>query len=166
MHKYTHKNIAQTPIQTHTQLSHLQKTHSNTYTCNILTSDPAGLSDEKCTCVNNRCIRSKILGDNLDCRRVELSANCDATGCRWMSNNYISRVRQEVSKLERRCWNENHIRAESGPPIPRLSSPGERERNAVMARRVGVNMLQFCSVSDSSLKLKTFRNHFEPFRIK
>ena len=28
--------------------------------CNILTSDPAGLSDEKCTSVNNRCIRSKI----------------------------------------------------------------------------------------------------------
>ena len=29
---------------------------------------------------------------------------------------------------------------------PRLSSPGERERNAVVAIRVGVNMLQFCSV--------------------
>ena len=30
-----------------------------------------------------------------------------------------------------------------------LSSPGEQERNAVMAIRVGVNMLQFCSVSNS-----------------
>ena len=38
---------------------------------------------------------------------------------------------------------------EAGPPGPRLSSPGERERNAVMANRVGVNMLQFCSVSNS-----------------
>ena len=47
-------------------------------TCCILTSDPAGLSDEKCTCVNNRFIQSKISGDNLDCRRVELSVNCDA----------------------------------------------------------------------------------------
>ena len=37
---------------------------------------PTRLSDEKCTCVNNRCIRSKILRDNLDCRRVELSVNC------------------------------------------------------------------------------------------
>ena len=34
-------------------------------------------------------------------------------------------------------------------PGPQLSSPGERERNAVMANRVGVNMLQFCSVSNS-----------------
>ena len=38
---------------------------------------------------------------------------------------------------------------EAGPPGPRLSSLGERERNAVMANRVGVNMLQFCSVSNS-----------------
>ena len=38
---------------------------------------------------------------------------------------------------------------EAGPPFPRLSSPGERERNAVVAIRVGVNMLQFCSVSNS-----------------
>ena len=38
---------------------------------------------------------------------------------------------------------------EAGPPGPRLSSPGEWERNAVIANRVGVNMLQFCSVSNS-----------------
>ena len=125
--------------------------------CNILTSDPAKLSDEKCTCVNNRCIRSKISGDNLDCRRVELSANCDATGSRWMSNNHITRVWQEVSELERRCWNENHVPVEAGPPSPQLSSPGERERNAVIARRVGVgvNMLKFCSVSNSPLPHKS-----------
>ena len=33
--------------------------------------------------------------------------------------------------------------------MSQLSSPGERERNAIMAIRVGVNMLQFCSVSNS-----------------
>ena len=38
---------------------------------------------------------------------------------------------------------------EAGPPRSRLSSPGERERNAVMAMRVGVNMLQFCLISNS-----------------
>ena len=38
---------------------------------------------------------------------------------------------------------------EAGPPGPRLSSPGKRERNAVMSNRVGVNMLQFYSVSHS-----------------
>ena len=38
---------------------------------------------------------------------------------------------------------------EAGLQGPPLSSPAERERNAVMASRVGVNMLQFCSVSNS-----------------
>ena len=38
---------------------------------------------------------------------------------------------------------------EAGPPGPRLSGPGERERNAVRTSRVGVSMLQFCSVSNS-----------------
>ena len=38
---------------------------------------------------------------------------------------------------------------ETRPPGPRLSSPRERERNAVMANRVGVNMLKFCLVSNS-----------------
>ena len=37
---------------------------------------------------------------------------------------------------------------ESGSPVPLLSSPGERERNAVIANKVEVNMLQFCSVSN------------------
>ena len=52
------------------------------------------------------------------------------------------------------------------PPDPRLSSPEERERNAAMARRVGVYMLQFYSVSNSPLTDNTFRNPFEPFQIK
>ena len=38
---------------------------------------------------------------------------------------------------------------EAGLPGPRLSSPGEWERNTVMTIGVGVNMLQFCSVSNS-----------------
>ena len=37
----------------------------------------------------------------------------------------------------------------AGPPGPRLSSPEERERNTVMAIRVGVNMLLFCLVPNS-----------------
>ena len=136
------------------------------YKCNILTPDPAGLSDEKCTCVNNRCIRSKISGDNLDCRQVELSTNVKLARSRWASNYYITPATGSSDQLERRCWNENHVPAEAGPPGHRLSSPGERERNAAMARRVGVNMLQFCSVSNSPLTDNTFRNPFEPFQIK
>ena len=67
---------------------------------------------------------------------------------------------------KKRCWNENHVPAEAGLPGPRLSSPGERERNAAMARRVGFNILQFCSVFNSPLTDNTFRNPFEPFQIK
>ena len=34
-------------------------------------------------------------------------------------------------------------------PRPPVEKPGERERNTIMAIRVGVIMLQFCSVSNS-----------------
>ena len=134
--------------------------------CSILTSDPAWLSDEKHTCVNNRCIRSRGSGNNLDYRRVELSTNVMLTRSRWASNYYITPVTGSSNQLERRCWNENHVPVEAGPPGPRLSSPGERKRNAAMAGRVGVNMLPFCSVSNSPLTDNTFRNPFEPFQIK
>ena len=68
-------------------------------------------------------------GDNLDCRRVELSTNVTLARSRWATGS--------SDQLERRCWNENHVPAEAGPPRPQLSSPGERERNTAMARRVG-----------------------------
>ena len=130
--------------------------------CNILTSDLARLSDEKCTCVNNRFIWSKISGDNLDCRRVELSIIVTLARGRWASNYYITPATGNSDQLERRYWNENHVPAEAGPPGPRLSSPGEQERNAAIARRVGgVNMLQFCSVSNSPLTDNTFCNPFK-----
>ena len=64
-------------------------------------------------------------------------------GSRWASNYYITPATGSSDELKRRCWNENHVPAEAGPPGPQLSSPGERERKAVIARRVvGVNMLQ------------------------
>ena len=59
------------------------------------------------------------------------------TGSRWASNYYITPATGSSDQLERRCWNENHVPAEAGPPGPRLSSPGEWERKAVIARRVG-----------------------------
>ena len=73
---------------------------------------------------------------------------------RWVSNDYITRVKTGSQQLEIRWVGEKMLGwgtcpREAGPPGPRLSSPGERERNTVMANRVGVNMLQFCSVSIS-----------------
>ena len=138
--------------------------------CNILTSDPAGLSDEKCTCVNNRCIRAKISGDQ------GITLNVDVLNWVQMWRSQEVGGRQIIIYPRRRevhiSWREDAgMRTMSqqrlGPqPPPRLSSPEERERNATMARRVGVNMLQFCSVSKSPLTGNIFRNPFEPFQIK
>ena len=41
------------------------------------------------------------------------------------------------------------IQPKAGPPGLGLSSPRERKKNTVMANRMRVNMLQFCSVSNS-----------------
>ena len=106
--------------------------------------------NRKCTSVNNRCILLKISGDQgrpwlsrgwIECKIVTLA------GSRWASNCYITPATGSSGQLERRCWNEK----DAGPPGPRLSSPGEWERKAVIARREGVNMLQFCSVFNSPL---------------
>ena len=96
-------------------------------------------------------------GHNLDCRWVELSVNVTLARSRWVSNYYITPATENSDHLGRRCWKENHVPADAGPPRPQLSSPGERERNATAVRRVGgVNMLQFCSVYNSPLTVKAF----------
>ena len=108
---------------------------------------------KKCTCVNNRCIRSKISRDQ---GRHWLSRGwikweiVTPTGSRWAGNYYITPATGSSDQLERRCWKENHVPTEVGPPGPRLSSPGERERKAVIARRVGGSTCcSLCSVSNS-----------------
>ena len=69
-------------------------------------------------------------------------------------NYYITRWRQEISSLKTSWWEDAEMRTcprEAGPPGPRLSSPGERERHTAMSGGAGeVNMLQFCWVSNSS----------------
>ncbi len=47
-------------------------------------------------------------------------------------------LRLPIEQLQRKYWNEEYVPERLGPQAPRLSSPGERERNAVMANRVGV----------------------------
>ena len=86
---------------------------------------------------------------------------------RWASNYYITPATVSSDQLERRCWNGNHVLAEAVPPGPRLSSPGEQERKAVIARRVGGSIC--CSSVQSPTHLShnnTLRNPFEPFQIK
>ena len=125
-----------------------------------MTSDPARLSDEKCTCVNNRCIRSKISGDNLDCRRVELSVKCDATGSRWMSNNYITRVQQEV-RLVRDQSLESVFQFEEWELGPSPRPPVEESRRTgkkccYYRKSWGSICCSLCSVSNSPLTHKAF----------
>ena len=103
------------------------------------------------------CIRSKISGDNLDCRRVELSANVTLARSRWMSNYYITPATGSSDQFERRCWNENHFPAEAWPPGLRLSSPGERERSAAKDEGTrGSICYSLCSVSNSPLTHNPF----------
>ena len=108
---------------------------------------------KKCTCVNNRCIRSKISGDQgipwLSTGWIEY--NVTLARSRWVSNYYITPATGSSDQLEKSCWNENHVPAEAGPPGLQLSSTGERERKAVIARRVWVGSVccSHCSVSNS-----------------
>ena len=55
---------------------------------------------------------------------------------------------------------------EAGPPSPRLSSPGERERNTAMAIRVGGWICCSSVRSPTPSHSKTFSNPFEVFQIK
>ena len=110
-----------------------------------------GSQNRKCTYVNNRCIRSMIIRmitltvDGLD------ECNCDAhkkvdVELLYNSVKTESQLVWRTDQLETRCGRESQHPERLGP---RLSSPEERERNALMANRVGVNMFQFSSVSIS-----------------
>ena len=101
---------------------------------------------KKCTYVNNRCIRSKISGDQgwpwlsrgwIECEIVTLAGR--RVGVKLLYNPSDRKFRSIGEKILE--WE----------PGPWLSSTGEQERNTVLAIRVGVNMLQFCSVSNTPL---------------
>ena len=108
-------------------------------------------------------------------------------------NYYITRCGQEVSELEikrvggkmwqrkpppsRRdprdpwlslktsWWEDAGMR--TCPPGSRLSSPGERERHTAMSGGAGeVNMLQFCSVSNSLSHTQTFQIKWEIYFLR
>ena len=88
----------------------------------------AELSIKRCTCVNNRCIRSKISRYNLDCGRVEFGAIVTPMGSRWASDNYITQCHREfglvwVSLLQFeavRTRSQQRV-GPSGPPVEQPS---------------------------------------------
>ena len=78
--------------------------------------------NRKCTGINNRCIRPRNSGYNLDRGRVEWVQFVTPTR-RWVSNNYITRVKTgshllEFSQLEIRCGRENQHPAEGAIRTP------------------------------------------------
>ena len=82
-----------------------------------------------------------------------MSAICDAHKKKVDVELLYNSVRRKFNQLGVRRVGEKMLDwetcpREAGSPGPRLSSPGERERNTVVAIIVGVNMLQFCSVSN------------------
>ena len=98
-------------------------------------------SKEKLIKTPNRCIRSNISGDDLDCGWVELGADATLTGNRWASNNDITRWDRKFSQFGVSCcslrqW-ESALSRGLGPQAPRLSSPAERERSAAKDRGTG-----------------------------
>ena len=84
----------------------------------------------------------------------------------WL-NYYINRWRQEVSwrsdELETRCGRESPHPAERASGWAAL----ENEKDTtLMAIRVGVNILQFCSVSNSLAHTRTFQIKWEVYFSK
>ena len=116
----------------------------------------------------NRCIQSKVSGDNFDCRRVELSGNVTVTRGTWASNNYIARVRQEVRSVGEKMleWEPCPSRTwASRTPVEHHRRTGKKCCYSQKSRG-GVNMLQFCLISNLPLTDNTFCNPYKRFRIK
>ena len=83
-----------------------------------------------------------------------MSAICDVHKKKVDVELVYNSVHRKFKQLEIRRVGEKMLDwgtcpREAGPLGLRLSSPEKRERNEVIANRVEVNMLQFCSVSNS-----------------
>ena len=113
--------------------------------CCILTSDPA---KKKCTCVNNRCIRSKISGDQGMALTVVRLNWVDVK--QWYNpgdRKFRSvGVQSLKSEFQFELW-EPALSRELGPQAPGWAAQENGERKAMIVRRVGGGSI--CSVSNS-----------------
>ena len=113
------------------------------------------LSNKRCTCVNNRCIWSKISGYNLDCGWVELGTDVTPTRSRWLSNNYITRCHRQVQLVGFRLW---------ALRTPDWADQQNEKEVLLKTEEFGVNMLQSVQsptyLSHITLA-QLFRNPFE-----
>ena len=124
----------------------------------------AALSNERCTSVNNRCIRLKISGYNLDCGWVELGANVMPTRSRWTPNNYITQCHRQVQLVGVSLLQFEAVRTSSqqraGPSGPWLSSQQNEKEVLLKTEEFGVSMLQSVQ-SPTHLSHTTLSNLFK-----
>ena len=107
---------------------------------------------------------SKMSGVGLDCRRVELSTSVTLARSRGMSNCYITQCVRLVGEKMLEC---EPCPSRGWAPRPPVKQPRRTGKKCCCSQKSsGINMLQFCSVSNSTLTDNTFYNPFEPFRIK
>ena len=88
----------------------------------------AELSNKRCTCVNNRCIWSKISGYHLDCGWVELCADVTPTRSRWASNNYTTGCHRQFQLVGDRCCCENQLPERAGLSEPSVEQPSRMRK--------------------------------------
>ena len=122
------------------------------------------LSIKRCTCVNNRCIRSKISGYHLDLLTGWIRCNCDAHRKQVDVKQLYNQVPQTAwvscsSSCSSRQWEPAPDRG-LGPSGPRLNSTAEWGRSAAIVRGTWSQYVAICSVSNSPLT----DNQYQPFR--
>ena len=120
-----------------------------------------------CTCVNNRCIRSRniriwpwLSRGWIECEIVTLA------GREWTSNYYITLATGSSGQLEIESVGEKMLEwrpcpRDAGPTGPRLSSPGERERNAKSGGQYVAVLLSLQLTSHTVKPLVTLSNPFK-----
>ena len=121
----------------------------------------------RCTCVNNRCIWSKISEYHVDLRTVWIHCRCNA---HWKQVD----VKQLYNQVPQKVWVRVAVQFRSqlpaewepapgrwlGPSGPWLSSPAEWARSAAIVRGTWGQYMAVCSVSNSPLT----HNRHQPFR--
>ena len=113
---------------------------------------------KKCTCVNNRCIQSRMSGDNLDCRRFELSGH----------KTIIYSVHRKFESVGEKMLEWEPCPSRGWAPRPPVEQPIRTGKKYCYSQKNGGQyvavlfslQLTFCTI------ILTIRNPLEPFRIK
>ena len=107
-----------------------------------MTYSPAELSNKKCTCVNNRCTRSKILGDTLTVdglNWVQMWPSQKQVDVKQLYNPVLQEVRVSwrlesgVSCCSSRS--ENQVPAEAGPPGLPVEQPRRTRKKCCYSQK-------------------------------